>query len=54
MKKVKDKINLMKNDNNCYLKYIKTFVNNDKAKELFVRNDSFSNLKDFISTKKVS
>ena len=54
MNKIKNKINLMKNDKTCYLKYIKCFVNNDKAKELFVRNESFINLKEFISTKKVS
>ena len=54
MKKLNDKINLMKKDNSCYLKYIKCFVNNEKARELFVRNEFFSNLKDYMSSKKVS
>ena len=54
MKNLNNKINMMKKDNSCYLKYIKRFVNNNRAKELFIRNENFENLKDFMSSKKVS
>jgi hypothetical protein len=54
MKKLNNKINLMKNNNSNYFKYMKCFINNDKAKELFVRNESFGSLKEFMSNKKVS
>ncbi len=54
MKNLNNKINMIKKDSSCYLKYIKRFVNNGRAKELFVRNENFNSLKDFISSKKVS
>ena len=54
MKKINDKIRILKNNKSCYKEYIKCFTNNEKAKELFVRSDSFKSLRDYISTKKVS
>ena len=42
---LKKKIDEMKNDNSSYKKYIKSFCESEKAKELFKGNDDFNNLK---------
>ena len=42
---LKKKIDEMKQDKSSYKKYIKSFCDSEKAKELFKSNDEFNNLK---------
>jgi len=42
--KLKEKIEMNRNDKNIYREYIKAFVNSDKAKELFSNDRDFAEL----------
>lgn len=44
IEKIKEKIDYNKKDKSAYKEYIKSFVNSDKAKELFGDNEYFKEL----------
>lgn len=50
--KLKNKIDEMKKDKSSYKKYIKSFCESEKAKELFNSNDEFNTLKESTDEKK--
>ena len=54
MEKLIRRIIANKNDKRSINGYAKCFVSNDKAKELFKNSKVFNEVKNYISTKKVS
>ena len=49
--KIKSKIDELKKDKSSYKKYIKSFCDSEKAKELFNNNDEFNILKEKVNEK---
>ena len=49
--KIKKKIDELKKDKSSYKKYIKSFCESEKAKELFSNNDEFNELKEIVDEK---
>ena len=52
IEKIKEKINKSKNDKENFVGYIKSFCENEKAKELYKNNEEFVNLEEFLEEKK--
>ncbi len=48
---IKNKIDELKKDKSSYKKYIKSFCESEKAKELFKNNDEFNKLTEAIDEK---